>query len=67
MNSKAAHVSAASAPGLSYTFLVMLAPLAASGWFVLRARRNYPTDVASAAESERLVVEEPQPAADPVR
>ena len=53
VNNKAAQVSAASAHGLSLTFLVMLAPLAASGYFVLRARRSYPTDVASAAESER--------------
>ncbi len=53
VNDKAARVSAASAHGLDYTFLVMLAPLAVSGYFVLRARRTYPTDVASAAESER--------------
>lgn len=55
VNNKAAQVSAASAHGLSLTFLVMLAPLAASGYFVLRARRSYPTDVASAVESERLM------------
>ncbi len=53
VDNKAAHVSAASAHGLSYAFLVMLAPLAAGGYFLLRARRTYPTDVASAAESER--------------
>ena len=53
VNNRAAQVSAASAHGLSLTFLVMLVPLAASGYFVLRARRSYPTDVASAAESER--------------
>lgn len=63
VNNKAAHVSAASAHGLSYTFLVMLVPLAASGWLVLRARRNYPTDVASAAESERLTAEAARPGA----
>ena len=55
VNNRAAQVSAASAHGLSLTFLVMLVPLAASGYFVLRARRSYPTDVASAAESEREI------------
>lgn len=55
VNEKAAHVSAASAHGLALTFLVMLAPLAASGLLLIRARRTYPTDVASAAESERRV------------
>jgi predicted MFS family arabinose efflux permease len=49
---KAAHVSAASAQGLAYTFLVMLAPLAIAGAFTVRARRSYPKDVASAAESD---------------
>lgn len=53
VNSKAAAVSAAQAHGLAYGFLIMLVPLAAAGYFILRARRSYPTDVASAAESER--------------
>lgn len=66
VNNKAAQVSAASAHGLSFTFLVMLAPLAASGYFVLRARRSYPTDVASAAESERLMESDGTPAQDVV-
>jgi len=54
VNGRAAHVSAAAAQGLAYTFLLMLAPLAAAGWFLLRARRSYPSDVASAAESEQV-------------
>lgn len=64
VGNKAAHVSAASAHGLAYAFMIMLAPLAAAGYFLLRARRTYPTDVASAAESERLTREavEPSPA-----
>lgn len=62
VNNKAAQVSAASAHGLSLTFVVMLAPLAASGIFMLWARRSYPTDVASAAESERRIGEEGDPA-----
>lgn len=53
VNSKAAHISAASAQGLAYTFLVMLLPLALGGYFLLRARRTYPADVAAAGESER--------------
>lgn len=60
-SSKAQHVSAASAHGLALTFLVMLAPLAASGYFVLRARRTYPADVASAARSEQLMNQDSRP------
>jgi predicted MFS family arabinose efflux permease len=35
--------------GLQWTFVVMLVPLAASAWFLLKARRTYPQDVATAA------------------
>jgi hypothetical protein len=45
-------VSHASTRGLEYTFLIMLVTLAASGVLILRARRTYLTDVASAAASE---------------
>jgi hypothetical protein len=45
-------VSQASTRGLEYTFLIMLVTLAASGVLLLRARRTYATDVASAAASE---------------
>jgi MFS family permease len=38
--------------GLEVTFLVMLTALAAAGVFLLRARRTFATDVASAAASE---------------
>jgi predicted MFS family arabinose efflux permease len=54
LNTKTGAVSAAAGRGLAYTFLVMLIPLAASAYFLHRARRTYPRDVASAAESERL-------------
>jgi len=35
--------------GLQWTFVVMLVPLAASAWLLLKARRTYPQDVATAA------------------
>jgi MFS family permease len=38
-------------PALAYTFLVMLVPVALSGLILLRARRTYPRDVATAAAS----------------
>lgn len=38
--------------GLKWTFVVMLAPLTASALYLFRARRLYPTDVATAAEAE---------------
>jgi MFS family permease len=37
--------------GLQYAFILMLAPLAVSGVVLLRARRTYPRDVATAAAS----------------
>ena len=59
VDKKTAHVSAAAAAGLAHTFLIMLLPLAAAGLLLLRARRTYPTDVASAAESDRSQAKEP--------
>jgi MFS family permease len=66
-------VSSAGATGLQITFLIMLVALGAAGVFLLRARRTYPTDVAtagaawksssSAPPSERPV--SPLPGADP--
>jgi MFS family permease len=41
------------AQGLDIAFLLMLVPLAAAGVILLVARRTYPEDVATAAESER--------------
>lgn len=63
VNNKVARVSSASARGLAYTFLVMLGPLAAAGAFMLWARRSYPRDVASAAQSD----DEAAPDSSPVR
>jgi predicted MFS family arabinose efflux permease len=39
--------------GLALAFLIMLVPLAASAWIVLRARRSYGEDVASALSAEQ--------------
>ena len=35
--------------GLQWTFVVMLVPLAGSAWLLIKARRTYPADVATAA------------------
>lgn len=45
--------SSASGQGLEYTFLIMLSVLLLSGIVMLRARRTYARDVATAVESER--------------
>jgi hypothetical protein len=42
-----------SATGLDRVFLLALLPLLLNGLLLLRARRSYPQDVASALESER--------------
>jgi hypothetical protein len=44
--------SHSTATGLEVTFLVMLVTLAAAGLFLLRARSEFPSDVATAAASE---------------
>jgi MFS family permease len=44
-------ISESSTRGLEITFLILLATLAASGIWLLRARHTYPTDVATAAAS----------------
>ncbi len=41
-----------SAQGLQYAFIIFLAPLAAGGVFMLKARRTYARDVATALASE---------------
>jgi MFS family permease len=46
-------VSAASATGLEYTFLVMLVTLFAAGVFLIFAHRHYARDVATAAASNQ--------------
>lgn len=43
--------------GLDDAFLIMLVPLFLSGLLLLWGRRTYPTDVASAGESQRRVAE----------
>ena len=45
--------------GLEVAFLLMLAPLAAAGLLLLRMRRYYAVDVASAAEAERRARRDP--------
>ena len=39
--------------GLQWTFLLMLIPLAASAYFLFRALKTYPRDVATAAAAAR--------------
>jgi MFS family permease len=42
------HVFGGGRTGLEWTFLVMLVPLAASAWLLLKSLRTYPVDVATA-------------------
>jgi hypothetical protein len=51
------------ATGLEITFLILLTTLFAAGWFLLRARETFATDVATAAASEPQ--SEPAPAPSP--
>jgi predicted MFS family arabinose efflux permease len=53
VNPKHSHISAAQGRGLEYTFMLMLIPLAASGILLLRYRRRYLVDVATADQSEK--------------
>lgn len=46
-------VSSATSTGLQASFMIMLVTLAAAGVFLLRARKTYPTDVATAGASWR--------------
>jgi len=46
-------VSSNTATGLEFSFLIMLASLAAAGVFLWRARKTYPVDVATAAASNQ--------------
>jgi len=46
-------ISPSAARGLEITFLVLLSTLAAGGVFLLRARKTYPRDVATAAASHQ--------------
>ena len=55
IGTKTGGVSHATARGLEVSFLVMLIPLAAAGYILLRGRHAYPRDVATAAASEAQV------------
>jgi MFS family permease len=57
-------VSNQAGTGLQFAFLLMLVTLAAAGVFLLRARKTYPTDVATAGASWRPGSGEP-PTASP--
>jgi MFS family permease len=58
-------VSSSTGTGLQICFLIMLVTLAAAGGILLRARRTYPTDVATAAASWSMpTATEPAPAAE---
>jgi uncharacterized membrane protein (DUF485 family) len=46
-------VSASTARGLEFSFLILLATLAAAGLFLVRARFTYAEDVATAAASHQ--------------
>jgi len=46
--------------GLRTTFFVMLLPLAASAWFLFRAMRTYPKDVATAAAASAPAASAPE-------
>jgi MFS family permease len=46
------HLKANQGLGLEYSFLIMLASLAAAGYFLLRARQRYPIDIATAAAAQ---------------
>lgn len=52
INTTHVHIPPSETHGLEEAFLVMLIPLALSGVLLLAARKRYPVDVASAAQSE---------------
>lgn len=43
----------ANASGLEVTFLILLVAVFSAGWFLIRSRKSYPSDVATAAASQR--------------
>jgi MFS family permease len=51
--------------GLQVTFLIMLTTLLAAGWFLIRARETFASDVATAAASEEAGGGGPAPATVP--
>jgi sugar phosphate permease len=52
VGTKPGDIAPGTARGLEVSFLLMLIPLAAAGIILLRARRTYPRDVATAAASQ---------------
>ncbi|HKN95066.1 MAG TPA: MFS transporter [Thermoleophilaceae bacterium] len=64
IGTKTGGVSQATARGLEVSFLVMLIPLAAAGYILLRGRHEYPRDVAAAAASEARVRQRAAPTAE---
>lgn len=60
-------IPASAGQGLGYTFLIMLVPLAVGGIILLRGRRTYPSDVATAIASEERTEEPDEPGATSVK
>jgi predicted MFS family arabinose efflux permease len=58
------HIFGGGRSGLQWTFVVMLLPLLASAYALLRAMRTYPKDVATAAASTEIMREQHFAAAD---
>jgi MFS family permease len=50
---------AESGRGLEACFLILLAALFAAGWFLLKARNTYPSDVATAGASQQFAASQP--------
>jgi MFS family permease len=64
------HIAPATTRALQETFLIMLVPLALTGFMLLAARRRYPSDVATAIASERSLrsaADNPAPHRPPAR
>jgi MFS family permease len=59
------HLFGGGRAGLQWTFLVALAPLAANAFLLFRAMRTYPGDVATAAASQALEANLPDPPPSP--
>jgi hypothetical protein len=59
-------VSSSTGTGLQICFLIMLVTLAAAGVFLLKARKTYPRDVATAGASWSAPAAAPAPAAPAV-
>jgi MFS family permease len=60
------HVASGSGTGLQVSFLIMLVSLFGAGWFLWRARGEYPRDVATAAAGWSPLTRDSRPTADDV-